>query len=95
MLRSLSFKETLLPILALVLYSGIDGQRAWGGEKGGSFYVANEGSASISLIDGGMMKVTATLKVYEAPHNLALSPDGRILLAWPIATPTASPSLMQ
>ncbi|MGI6247658.1 MAG: DUF305 domain-containing protein [Pseudochelatococcus sp.] len=50
------------------------------GQTGGTVYTANEGGGSISAIDLGTGAVT-TVSLPVAPHNVDLTPDGRLLLA--------------
>ncbi len=45
---------------------------------GGHAYVVNEGSNTISVLDGHTGKVTATVKVGRSPRTIAVAPDGRI-----------------
>jgi YVTN family beta-propeller protein len=42
--------------------------------------VANKSEATVSLIDLGSGKVAATLPVGQGPHEVAVSPDGRLAL---------------
>ncbi|MGP4019006.1 YncE family protein [Saccharopolyspora sp. 5N708] len=44
---------------------------------GRHFYVVNEGSNSVSVVDLSAERVTATVPVGEAPVAVAVSPDGR------------------
>lgn len=80
LLRSWPYVKTLLLILPLVLDLGISGELAWGGERERSVFVANEDSASISVIGGRAIEVTPTLQVDKGPHNLAVSLDRRFPL---------------
>ena len=50
------------------------------GQAGGTVYSANEGGNSISAIDLGTAAVVS-VSVPIAPHNVELTPDGRLLLA--------------
>ena len=42
--------------------------------------VANKAEASVSLVDLASGKVAATLPVGTGPHEVAVSPDGRLAL---------------
>ncbi|MGW3645983.1 beta-N-acetylglucosaminidase domain-containing protein [Streptomyces sp. NPDC000878] len=46
---------------------------------GRTAYAANQGSDTVSVIDVGTAKVTATVAVGDVPAGLALTPDGRTL----------------
>ncbi len=50
------------------------------GQTGGTVYSANEGGNSISAIDLGTGAVD-TVSIPVAPHNVDLTPDGKLLLA--------------
>ena len=54
------------------------------GQTGGTVWSADEGSSSVSAIDLGTGAVTTT-PIPVAPHNVDLTPDGRLLLA--VGTP--------
>ena len=56
------------------------------GQTGGTVWSADEGSSSVSAIDLATGTVTTT-PIPVAPHNVDLTPDGRLLLA--VGTPTA------
>ena len=43
-------------------------------------YVADEGSDTVSVVDAGSLRKVATVPVGRAPHNVQVSPDGK--LAW-------------
>ena len=79
-MSSLAFKHLPLAILLMNASLLVGGQKIWAEEKTNLVFVANEDSASISVIDGAAKEVTSTLQVDEGPHNLALSPDRRFLL---------------
>ena len=50
------------------------------GQTGGTVYAANEGGNSISAIDLGTGSVD-TVSIPVGPHNVDLTPDGKLLLA--------------
>lgn len=56
------------------------------GKTGGTVYSANEGGSSISAIDLGT-GVADKVPIPVAPHNVDLTPDGKLLLA--VGTPAA------
>lgn len=58
------------------------GLLAWsaGAAAAGKVYVANEGADTVSVIDAATFKVVATVPVGRSPHNVQVSPDGK--LAW-------------
>ena len=43
----------------------------------GTVYVADEGSDTVSVLDGATFKRVATVAVGRSPHNVQVSPDGR------------------
>jgi len=43
-------------------------------------YVTNEGADTVSVLDAASFKTLATVRVGKAPHNVQVSPDGKI--AW-------------
>ncbi|WP_134724213.1 CopM family metallochaperone [Paracoccus luteus] len=56
------------------------------GQTGGTVWSADEGGSSISAIELGTGTVTTT-PIPVAPHNVDLTPDGRVLLA--VGTPAS------
>jgi YVTN family beta-propeller protein len=46
----------------------------------GTLVVANKSEATVSLVDTGSGEIRATLPTGEAPHEVAVSPDGRLAL---------------
>jgi YVTN family beta-propeller protein len=48
---------------------------------GGTLYVSNWASASVSVIDTATAKVTSTISVDRNPNDLVLAPDGRLFVA--------------
>src|SRR3989304_142005 len=50
----------------------------------GMVYVADEGSDTVSVLDAESFKKVATIAVGREPHNVQLSPDGK--LAWVTTT---------
>jgi len=85
-------KSRWLP-LAIV---GLLGLSVWGcatvgpgQEVGGRIYVANQESDTISVIDPSTLKVVATIPSQgSGTHDLALTPDGRLLFATNLKTGT-------
>lgn len=60
-----------------------------GKEAGGRIYVANQESDTISVIDSSTLKVVATIPSQgSGTHDLALTPDGRLLFATNLKTGT-------
>ncbi len=60
-----------------------------GREAGGQIYVANQESDSISVIDPSTLKVVTTIPSQgSSTHDLALTPDGRLLFATNLKTGT-------
>jgi YVTN family beta-propeller protein len=51
-----------------------------GSLEAATLVVANKAEATVSLVDLGSGKVAATLPVGNAPHEVAVSPDGRLAL---------------
>jgi YVTN family beta-propeller protein len=51
-----------------------------GSLEAATLIVANKSEATVSLVDLGSGKVAATLPVGTAPHEVAVSPDGRLAL---------------
>jgi YVTN family beta-propeller protein len=45
---------------------------------GGHAYVVNEGSGTVSVLNGHTGAVTATIRVGGSPRTVAVSPDGRL-----------------
>lgn len=43
-------------------------------------YVANEGADTVSVLDAASFKALATVRVGKMPHNVQVSPDGKV--AW-------------
>ena len=41
-------------------------------------YVVNEGSGTVSVLDGRTGAVTATIRVGASPRTVGVSPDGRL-----------------
>ncbi|MBF8298444.1 MAG: uncharacterized protein HW395_1101, partial [candidate division NC10 bacterium] len=65
-----------LPAVAWLLFSLSDALAHQPGVRGSqTVYVANEGSDTVSVIDVGSMKVTATIPVGGGPEHVAISPD--------------------
>ena len=79
-INSVAFDKLLHTIAVVMVCLVATGERIWAQGKTGVVYVANEGSASVSVLNGLDTKAEITLMVSPQPHNLALSPDGRILL---------------
>ncbi|HSN85819.1 MAG TPA: YncE family protein, partial [Thermoanaerobaculia bacterium] len=51
---------------------------ASGSLEAATLLVANKAEATVSLVDLGSGKVVATLPVGTGPHEIAVSPDGRL-----------------
>ena len=51
-----------------------------GSASAGTLVVANKSEATVSLVDTGSGEVRATLPTGTAPHEVAVSPDGRLAL---------------
>lgn len=60
------------PLAATVLFAG--------SLQAATLVVANKAEATVSLVDLGSGKVVATLPVGTSPHEVAISPDGRLAL---------------
>jgi DNA-binding beta-propeller fold protein YncE len=69
----------LAAVALLALAGGADGRPLGGGERA---FVALEGERLVVAVDlaAGAHRVVARLRVPLAPHNLAVSPDGRLVL---------------
>lgn len=54
----------------------------WGGtvSAGDKVYIANENADTVSVVDAASFKHLASIRVGRMPHNVQLSPDGKI--AW-------------
>ena len=68
-MNSFSWKKLLVVILVLAIYCSSDARKIGAQEKKGFVFVANEGSASISVIDSVAMTVVDTVTVDAGPHN--------------------------
>ncbi|SFC25324.1 40-residue YVTN family beta-propeller repeat-containing protein [Polaromonas sp. OV174] len=44
-------------------------------------YVANEGAGTVSVLDAASFKTLASVRVGKMPHNVQVSPDGKLGLA--------------
>uniref|UniRef100_UPI0030FC172F YncE family protein n=1 Tax=uncultured Acidovorax sp. TaxID=158751 RepID=UPI0030FC172F len=42
-------------------------------------YVANEGADTVSVLDAASFKTLASVRVGKAPHNVQVSPDGKVV----------------
>ncbi|MDP3798112.1 MAG: cytochrome D1 domain-containing protein [Polaromonas sp.] len=58
------------------------GLLAWSGAAwaAGKVYVANEGADTVSVLDAASFKALASVRVGRMPHNVQVSPDGKV--AW-------------
>ncbi len=75
---SLSHPIAALSVLAgLFLFSAVPAARAAEGGSG-TLIVANKAEATVSLIDLGSGAVRATLPTGAGPHEVVVSPDGRL-----------------
>lgn len=66
--------KRIIPILALLVFSGVSAVGA------STLIVANKSEATVSLVDLPAGKVVATLPVGTGPHEVAVSPGGRLAL---------------
>jgi YVTN family beta-propeller protein len=80
-----------IALVALPLGVGLPAAAA---PAGGTLVVLNKSEATASLIDLDSRKVVATLPTGEAPHEVAVSPDGRYALATNYGTRTAPGSTL-
>ena len=71
-MNMISAVRTLALGLAFVLAPGVS--------VAAKVFVANEGSSSLTVVDAESYKLLATVPVGRAPHNVQVSPDGK--LAW-------------
>ena len=62
---------TAIP-LGLLAWSGA----TWAADK---VYVANEGADTVSVIDAASFKTLASVRVGKMPHNVQVSPDGKLV----------------
>lgn len=58
--------------IGLLAWSGA----TWAADK---VYVANEGADTMSVLDAASFKTLATVRVGKAPHNVQVSPDGKLV----------------
>lgn len=58
--------------LGLLAWSGA----TWAADK---VYVANEGADTVSVLDAASFKALATVRVGKMPHNVQVSPDGKLV----------------
>lgn len=66
--------KRIIPILALLVFAGVCDAGA------STLIVANKSEATVSLVDLPAGKVVATLPVGTGPHEVAVSPSGRLAL---------------
>jgi len=59
--------------------------------SGYSFYVTNEGSGDLSIIDGASYEVTATVPLGKRPRGIQPAPDGRHIYIALSGSPAAPP----
>lgn len=54
---------------------------AWGGAVGAAdkVYIANENADTVSVIDAASFKVLTSVRVGKMPHNVQISPDGKVV----------------
>jgi YVTN family beta-propeller protein len=74
---ALSFGPTLPTVAALLLMSGLDSQPATRSLPTGTLVVSNMQDNSATVLDAATGRVLATLPTGEAPHEVAVSHDGR------------------
>ena len=57
------------------------GLLAWSGVAlaADKVYVANEGADTVSVLDAASFKTLASVRVGKAPHNVQVSPDGKVV----------------
>ena len=57
------------------------GLLAWSGATlaADKVYVANEGADTVSVLDAASFKTLASVRVGKAPHNVQVSPDGKVV----------------
>lgn len=57
------------------------GLLAWSGATlaANKVYVANEGADTVSVLDAASFKTLASVRVGKAPHNVQVSPDGKVV----------------
>lgn len=57
------------------------GLLAWSGVASAAdkVYVANEGADTVSVLDAASFKTLASVRVGKAPHNVQVSPDGKVV----------------
>lgn len=70
-------RKILIPFLALLTVSSLT---ASGAARAATLIVANKAEATVSLVDLPDGKVVATLPVGTGPHEVAVSPSGRLAL---------------
>jgi YVTN family beta-propeller protein len=70
-----------LAVLSALLLTAVLCSAAPSGSAGGTLVVLNKSDATASLIDLASGTVVATLPTGQAPHEAAVSPDGRTALA--------------
>ncbi|HNV60944.1 MAG TPA: cytochrome D1 domain-containing protein, partial [Rhodoferax sp.] len=58
--------------MGLLVWSGA----TWAADK---VYVANEGADTVSVLDAASFKTLATVRVGKTPHNVQVSPDGKLV----------------
>lgn len=58
--------------IGLLAWSGA----TWAADK---VYVANEGADTVSVLDAASFKILASVRVGKMPHNVQVSPDGKLV----------------
>lgn len=71
MSMSLLYRSVRLALMSLLLANSL---------QAATLIVANKSEATVSLVDLGSGKVAATLPVGQGPHEVAVSPSGRLAL---------------
>ena len=64
------------PILPALVLEAVSTGDSWAGE----LWVANGKSANVSVIDTASLEVIATIPADKGPHNVTISPDGKLAL---------------
>ena len=64
-----------------LLAAGQVGLLAWSGATlaADKVYVANEGADTVSVLDAASLETLASVRAGKAPHNVQVSPDGKLL----------------
>jgi len=64
--------------LAAAMLVGAPPSRAQGGALTGTLVVVNRSDGTVSLVDLASKAITATIPIGEGPHEVAVSPDGKL-----------------